>query len=121
MPSNLLRLPNTDSNSAYLRLCRMLGRRSHPARFPGALPRFLIEFLTDPGDVVVDIFSGSNTTREAAELIGRRWLSMEPDCGYAALAAVRFMNGWNDDEVRRTMARLGAREIIEIEDAALPI
>ena len=62
IPSNLLQIPNTESNSAYLRLCKMLGRDSHPARFPSALPQFFIKFLTDPGDIVVDIFSGSNTT-----------------------------------------------------------
>lgn len=121
IPSNLLQIPNTESNSAYLRLCKMLGRDSHPARFPSALPRFFIKFLTDPGDVVVDIFSGSNTTGEAAELLGRRWLSMELDREYAALSAVRFMNRWSDDDVRRAIARLDAGEFVEIDDASLPI
>lgn len=121
IPSNLLQIPNTESNSAYLRLCKMLGRDRHPARFPSALPRFFIKFLTDPGDVVVDIFSGSNTTGQAAELLGRRWLSMELDREYAALSAVRFMNRWSDDDVRRTVARLDAGEVVEIDDASLPI
>ena len=121
IPSNLLQIPNTESNSAYLRLCKMLGRDSHPARFPSALPQFFIKFLTDPGDVVVDIFSGSNTTGHAAELLGRRWLSMEIDREHAALSAVRFMDGRGDDDVRRTIARLDAGEVVEIVDASLPI
>ena len=121
IPSNLLQIPNTESNSAYLRLCKMLGRDSHPARFPSALPQFFIKFLTDPGDVVVDIFSGSNTTGQAAELLGRRWLSMELDREYAALSAVRFMGRWSDDDVRRTIARLDAGEVVEIDDTSLPI
>src|SRR6185437_771852 len=62
IPSNLLQIPNTDSNSHYLRTCKLLSKDSHPARFPEALPKFFIEFLTSPGDCVVDIFSGSNTT-----------------------------------------------------------
>ncbi|GAI33059.1 unnamed protein product, partial [marine sediment metagenome] len=57
IPPNLLRIPNTDSNSHYLRTCKALNTKPHPARFPEALPRFFIEFLTDPGDVVVDVFS----------------------------------------------------------------
>ena len=121
IPSNLLQIPNTESNSAYLRLCKMLGRDSHPARFPSALPQFFIRFLTDPGDVVVDIFSGSNTTGQAAELLGRRWLSMEINREYAALSAVRFMDQWSDDDVRRTIAQLDAGEVVEIDDASLPI
>ncbi len=121
IPSNLLQIPNTESNSAYLRLCKMLGRDSHPARFPSALPQFFIKFLTDPGDIVLDIFSGSNTTGQAAEQLSRRWLSMELDREYAALSAVRFMNRWSDDDVRRAITRLDAGEVVEIDDASLPI
>ena len=121
IPSNLLQIPNTESNSAYLRLCKMLDRDSHPARFPGALPRFFIKFLTDPGDLVVDIFSGSNTTGQAAEQLGRRWLSIELNREYATLSAVRFMERCSDAAVRRTFARLDAGEVVEIDDASLPI
>ena len=114
IPSNLLQIPNTESNSSYLRLCKMLGRDSHPARFPSALPQFFIKFLTDPEDLVVDIFSGSNTTGQAAEGLGRRWLSMDLNREYAALSAVRFMDQWSDDEVRGEIARIDAGEVVEI-------
>jgi site-specific DNA-methyltransferase (cytosine-N4-specific) len=49
----------------------------HPARFPEKLPAFFIRFLTEPSDVVLDIFAGSNTTGAAAEAAGRRWLAFE--------------------------------------------
>ena len=114
IPSNLLQIPNTESNSSYLRLCNMLGRRSHPARFPSALPQFFIKFLTDPEDLVVDLFSGSNTTGQAAERLGRRWLSMDISREYAALSALRFMNDWSDAEVRQTITRLDTGEVVDI-------
>ncbi len=114
IPSNLLQIPNTESNSGYLRLCKMMGRDRHPARFPSALPRFFIQFLTDPEDVVLDIFSGSNTTGQVAEELGRHWISMELNREYAALSAVRFMEGWSDDEVRRAVARLDAGEVVDL-------
>lgn len=41
----------------------------------------------------MDIFSGSNTTGKAAEDLGRRWISMEERLDYAALSAVRFLDG----------------------------
>jgi len=34
IPSNLLSIPNTESNSSYLRICKELGIERHPARFP---------------------------------------------------------------------------------------
>ena len=108
IPSNLLQIPNTESNSHYLRYCKMLERESHPARFPSDLPKFFIQFLTDPGDVVLDIFSGSNTTGYVAEQLQRHWLSMELDRSYAALSAIRFMDGWSENQIRSSLAKIEA-------------
>ncbi len=90
IPSNLLQIPNTESNSQYLRFCSLVGAEPHPARFPAALPTFFIRFLTRPGDTVLDIFAGSNTTGEAAEKLGRRWLAFEQHLPYLATSALRF-------------------------------
>jgi len=38
IPPNLLAIPNTESNSAYLRFCQEKGIKPHPARFPADLP-----------------------------------------------------------------------------------
>ncbi|MEO6892973.1 MAG: site-specific DNA-methyltransferase, partial [Ktedonobacteraceae bacterium] len=91
IPSNLLQIPNTDSSSQYLRLCKELDLESHPARFPLKLPKFFIDFLTEPGDVVLDIFAGSNTTGLAAEVSQCRWLAFEQAHEYLALSAFRFL------------------------------
>lgn len=90
IPSNLLEIPNTESNSPYLRLCKLAGIAGHPARFPEKLPAFFIRFLTDPGDVVLDIFAGSNTTGAAAEAAGRRWLAFDASAEYVAASLLRF-------------------------------
>lgn len=99
IPSNLLQYPNTDSNSAHLRLCKQFGFTAHPARFPKPIPAFFIKMLTDPGDLVVDIFAGSNTTGEAADELGRRWLSIECDKTYALTSAFKFMDDWDNKDV----------------------
>jgi DNA modification methylase len=49
----------------------------HGAPFPVSLVRFLMEFLTEVDDLVVDNFSGSQTTPEVAEILGRRWLAVD--------------------------------------------
>ncbi len=36
-----------------------------------------MDFLTDPGDTVLDIFAGSNTAGSAAEKLDRRWMALE--------------------------------------------
>lgn len=92
IPSNLLQIPNSESNSQYLRHCRELGIKGHPARFPAGLPEFFIKFLTDPNDLVVDIFAGSNTTGMVAEQLGRRWCSIELSQAYVASSVLRFTN-----------------------------
>lgn len=91
IPSNLLQIPNTESNSQYLRGCRAVGVKRHPARFPARLPEFFIRFLTEPGDVVLDIFAGSNTTGAVAEVEGRKWLAFEERLDYLAASTFRFV------------------------------
>lgn len=91
IPPNLLQIPNSESNSNYLTNCKKAGLSGHPARFPGKLPEFFINYLTDRGDWVVDIFSGSNTTGAVAETLKRKWTSIELDASYAANSAFRFL------------------------------
>jgi DNA modification methylase len=102
IPSNLLQIPNTESSSQYLRLCKVLEIDSHPARFPTKLPAFFIDFLTDPGDLVLDIFAGSNTTGFAAETAQRRWLAFEQECQYLAASVFRFLDKDVPDEQAKT-------------------
>lgn len=104
IPSNLLRYPNTESNSLYLRLCKQFELRPHPARFPEALPEFFIRFLTEPGDTVADIFAGSNTTGYTAERLGRSWIAVDCDRDYLTASALRFMEGWTDGEIRQFLS-----------------
>jgi len=92
IPPNVLTMANTKSKDAYQTYCRKLGLDFHPARMPTALPEFFIRFLTDPRNLVMDPFAGSNTTGSAAEGLKRRWLSIEPDANFLAGSVGRFTN-----------------------------
>jgi DNA modification methylase len=83
-------LSNTSSNDFFLRRCRKAGIDPHPARMPLGLAAFFVQFLTSPGDLVLDPFGGSNTTGFSAELLGRRWLSIEIDRKYGTQSRLRF-------------------------------
>lgn len=115
IPSNLLQFPNTESNGQYLAGCKAVGVESHPARFPYKLPDFFIRFLTDPKDVVLDIFAGSNTTGQVAEAEGRRWLAFEERVDYVAASAFRFLSQANDEsEMRDLYAQIERGESVDL-------
>jgi site-specific DNA-methyltransferase (cytosine-N4-specific) len=103
LPSNLLRIPNTESNGQYLDGCKTVGETQHPARFPAKLPEFFIKMLTDPGDLVVDIFAGSNTTGQVAEVQQRHWLAFELSPKYVAASAFRFLDKRDTPSEMRTV------------------
>ncbi len=90
IPPNLLEFGNNDSNGYYLRACKEIGIKPHPARFPPQLPSFFIEFLTDEGDVVLDPFAGSNTTGAVAESAQRQWLAFDTHKQYLEASKSRF-------------------------------
>ncbi len=91
IPPNLLEIANTESNSYYLRRCKELGIKPHPARYPEALVQFFIDFLTDSeDDLVVDPFGGSVVTGAVCELSKRRWLTSELRSDYLDGALARF-------------------------------
>jgi len=90
IPGNLIQCGNNESNSNYLVALKKAGKKIHPARFPAELPRFFINFLTDPGDVVLDPFAGSNTTGYIAELLERKWIAIEINEEYIRDSQLRF-------------------------------
>lgn len=64
----------------------------HGARQPLSIPDFLVRFLADTGDLIVDPFGGTATTGMAAERHGRRWLVVEAMLDYLRAGAMRFQN-----------------------------
>jgi len=90
IPSNVITVANTSASDPYLKHCRENNLPLHPARMPFDLAKFFINFLTEPGDLVIDPFGGSNVTGAAAESLGRRWISIEPRAEYADASISRF-------------------------------
>lgn len=89
-PVNVISASNTASNDYYQKRCKESGIKSHPARFPQALPEFVINLCTEPGDLVLDPFAGSNMTGRVAETLQRRWLAFEIDQQYIQTSKFRF-------------------------------
>lgn len=95
LPVNVLSIANTRANDYFMKACEEKGITPHPARMPLDLAAYFIAFLTDPGDLVLDPFAGSNTTGYCAEKLNRKWISIEIDQEYAKQSVYRF----NDPEL----------------------
>jgi len=67
------------------------GRKLHPTQKPEALLHRVLLSCTKPGDVVLDPFLGSGTTGAVARRLGRRFIGIERDPGYAAAAERRIL------------------------------
>jgi site-specific DNA-methyltransferase (adenine-specific) len=65
-------------------------RVGHPAPFPVALPRRLIELYTYRDDLVLDPFVGSGTTALAAKKSGRHYVGFDTSPEYIELAESRL-------------------------------
>jgi modification methylase len=66
------------------------GNKVHPTQKPEALLHRVILSCTAPGEVVLDPFLGSGTTAAVAKRLGRRFIGIERDAGYAAAARERI-------------------------------
>lgn len=117
IPSNLLQISNTESNGQYTKWCKVVGAEVHPARFPEALPEFFIRLLTDPGDLVIDIFAGSNTTGYVADKLGRQWRSFEERLDYVAASVFRLLpTDLTEDQVTEVYKTIMKGETVEVGD-----
>jgi site-specific DNA-methyltransferase (adenine-specific) len=74
-----------ESDTWYVsRICGTFKERvDHPCQMPEALLERIIRVASNPGDLVLDPFSGSGTTLAAAKRLDRKWLGIELSENYA--------------------------------------
>lgn len=93
IPKNVLSFGHRcASQLAYKAAANANGLPVHGAPMPLKLALFLVEFLSMPGQLVVDPFSGSMTIPLAAEELNRRWLATECMLEYVLGGRFRFMS-----------------------------
>jgi DNA modification methylase len=62
----------------------------------------LVRLITPPGGTVLDCFAGSGSTGVAALLEGFRFVGVEREAEYAAIARSRL--AWAEEEARKAAA-----------------
>ena len=66
------------------------GAKLHPTQKPEALLHRVILASTNAGEIILDPFLGTGTTAAVARRMGRRFIGIERDPGYAAAARARI-------------------------------
>lgn len=66
------------------------GAEVHPCPKPEVLLLMLVEAFTEPGETILDPFTGSGTTGVAALRLGRRFVGVEKDETYFPVACERL-------------------------------
>ncbi len=76
----------------YSRVCGTFKERVgwHNCQMPLKLLGRIVKASSDPGNLVLDPFSGSGTTATAAAILGRRYLGLELSENYARMARARI-------------------------------
>ena len=89
----------------FSRVCGTFNARVdwHPCQVPQAMVERCLLATTNPGDVVLDPFSGSGTTGLSAIQSGRRYVGIEANPEYAELSRKR-LDEWHESQ---TLTRSG--------------
>ena len=66
------------------------GKKAHPTQKPEALLHRVLLASSRPGDLILDPFCGTGTTGAVAKRLGRRFIGIDRDLAYAALARERI-------------------------------
>lgn len=66
------------------------GAKAHATQKPEALLHRVIAATSNPGDIVLDPFSGSGTTAAVAKKLGRRYIAIDREADYVAIGERRL-------------------------------
>lgn len=81
-PKDVIEIPTTSNG--------MHEKTPHPTQKPEELVRKFVLASSQPGEVVLDPFSGSGTTAVVAQQLGRRWLACDQSSEYNSWAVSRL-------------------------------
>lgn len=81
----------------YVEFPLKTGSRIHPTEKPVDLLSYLISLYSKPGNLILDSFSGSGSTGEAAYGLGRSSILIERDSSFAEVSSRRLREIAGDD------------------------
>lgn len=85
-------------------------KNNHPTVKPVKLMRYLCKLITRPNGLVLDPFAGSGSTGVAAIQEGFRFVGIEREAEYWAIAEMRMISVWNGGRIERETDSSGQTE-----------
>lgn len=85
-----IEFPHRDSLVICSRAAHAALKQHHPCPKPVEEMAWLIETLTQPGQIVLDCFCGLGSTLVAAKQLGRRWIGCDRSKRYCQIAMKRL-------------------------------
>lgn len=95
--------------TGHERLKDAKGKKAHPTQKPEALLHRVLTASTQPGDVVLDPFSGTGTTSAVAKRLGRHYIGIEREAEYIEVSEARLAMTQPDAD-RETLTIQAKRE-----------
>ena len=89
-PTDVWQIPKVTTGEGMTGKRASPERTAHPAQFPEAVVRRIVEACSDPGGLVLDPFAGSGTVGAVAAKTGRACVLFEIRRDYAEMAAIRI-------------------------------
>lgn len=99
--SRLVRAPSRDSDPAHALF-------SYPAKFQAAVPSFIIENLSLPGDLVLDPFGGGGTSAVCAKNLARSFVHYDLS-PFSCLVATAKTAGLNAKALQAALKQLASK------------
>lgn len=99
-------MPVDDDGNARDRF-KAQSRNTHPTVKPTELMRYLCRLVTRPGGVVLDPFTGSGSTGRGAILEGFRFVGIEREPEYVAIARARIEDAVGTRRAETAQGELG--------------
>lgn len=81
-------------------ICMGKERTKHPTQKPLKVICWLMEYLSNEGDLVFDPFLGSGTTAVAAKILNRKFVGIEINPEYCQLAKERISQTTNTEKIK---------------------
>jgi len=100
---------------------RMDEYENHPTQKPVAMLERVIRASSNPGDIVLDLFSGTFTTSFAAMRLGRKSVGIEIDEAYVkiGLRRLQILTHYKGEELRRAPRTYEKKELASLHNLSL--
>ncbi|HLO30624.1 MAG TPA: site-specific DNA-methyltransferase [Anaerolineales bacterium] len=107
------------ANNVWMDFPHMGSLTDYPTEKSEEMLERVIEWVSNPGDIVLDCFLGSGTTAAVAQKLGRRWIGADINKG-AIQTTIKRLQGVVQEQVEKLKSKKQALPGMEVEETPEP-